>query len=78
MSSLHQKHAIRRVPHQTHACGSYFYVDPKIIVDHGSFYCMRTNFEWHFSFHGNYNAEVLQLTYRQLWNQICSHTVLRT
>ena len=29
MSSLHQEHAFRRVPHQTHACGPIFMADLK-------------------------------------------------
>jgi hypothetical protein len=29
----------------THACGSYIYVNMKIMVGRVSFYCIRTNFE---------------------------------
>jgi hypothetical protein len=34
--------------HQEHACGFYFYADPKIMTSHVSFHYMRVNFEWRF------------------------------
>jgi hypothetical protein len=36
MLSLDQEHAFMCVPHPTHACGSYFYVDLKITAGHVS------------------------------------------
>jgi hypothetical protein len=33
---------------ESHACDFYFYADPKIIANHGSFHCMHANFGLYF------------------------------
>jgi hypothetical protein len=35
----------------SHACGFYFYIYPKIMANCGSFYCMHANFGLYFPFH---------------------------
>jgi hypothetical protein len=45
-----ERGARRRMHGKSHACGFYFYTDPKIMANRGSFYCMHTNFGLYFPF----------------------------